>query len=355
MKVLDIFKELVAIDSPSYEEDRIALFLEQRLLALGFSTQHDAAGNLYGYVGGEGDALLLNAHMDTVDLAVGAQVVVEDGIITSDGTTALGADDKAAIAALLYVLEKIVHSDVPHPPLVVLFTTAEEVGLAGAKEVDRSFLDSVSFGYTFDASGPIGGAIIQASYHDRLDVVIDGRAAHAGFKPESGVSAIKIGSDAIASMKLFRIDEETTANVGSFVAPGATNVISSEAQLSFEARSLDKAKIDKQIEHMVDLLKEKAALAGGTVHIHHHRLYEGYKHDEESVVVERFIKACNALDIPVTLKKTQGGSDANIFNSLGIATLTCSIGYENAHSKEEYIPLSQLEHLASLIEEIIIQ
>ncbi|MFA7560129.1 MAG: M20/M25/M40 family metallo-hydrolase, partial [Sphaerochaeta sp.] len=245
MELLDLFTELVAIDSPSYGEDRIALYLEQKLLALGFTTQYDSAGNLYGYLPGEGPSLLLNAHMDTVDLAVGATVVVEDGVIKSDGTTALGADDKAAVAALLFVLEKLIGLGTTLPSLVVLFTTAEEVGLAGAKQVDPSFLSGVSLGYTFDASGPVGGAIIQASYHDRLDVVIGGKAAHAGFKPEKGISAIKIASDAVSAMKLFRIDEDTTANVGSFVAPGATNVINSEATLSFEARSLNKSKIDQ--------------------------------------------------------------------------------------------------------------
>ncbi|NLK13154.1 MAG: M20/M25/M40 family metallo-hydrolase [Spirochaetales bacterium] len=355
MKLLDIFKSLVAIDSPSFGEDRVALFLEQKLLALGFSTRYDAAGNLYGYLGGEGDALILNTHMDTVDLAVGAHVVVEDDIIRSDGTTALGADDKAAVAALLHALEKVITEGRKHPPLVVLFTIAEETGLAGAKQVDRSLLDAVSCGYTFDASGPVGGAIIQASYHDRLDVVIGGKAAHAGFKPEDGVSAIKIGSDAIAAMHLFRIDEETTANVGSFVAPGTTNVISSEATIHFEARSLDEEKIDKQINHMVEVLEKTARLAGGTVHTHRYRLYEGYRHHTDSPVVRRFTEACGALKIPVEFKKTQGGSDANIFNGLGIPTLTCCVGYENAHSKEEYIPLSELERLASLIEEIIVR
>ncbi|NLZ76998.1 MAG: M20/M25/M40 family metallo-hydrolase [Spirochaetales bacterium] len=354
MDLLDIFKNLVAIDSPSFEEDRVALFVEQKLLASGFSTRYDEAGNLYGYLEGEGNALLLNTHMDTVDLAVGARVVVEDGIIRSDGTTALGADDKAAVAALLHALEKVVSEDRKHPPLVVLFTTAEETGLAGAKQVDRSLLDGVAFGYTFDASGPVGGAIIQASWHDRLDVVIGGKAAHAGFKPEEGVSAIRIGSEAIAAMHLLRIDEETTANVGSFVAPGATNVVNAEATISFEARSLDEEKIDKQIAHMVEILEEKAASAGGTVHVHHHRLYEGYRHQADTPVVKRFIEACDVLKIPVELKRTQGGSDANIFNGLGIPTLTCSVGYENAHSKEEHIPLVELERLASLIEEIIV-
>lgn len=355
MELLDLFTELVAIDSPSYGEDRIALYLEQKLLALGFTTQYDLAGNLYGHLPGEGPSLLLNAHMDTVDLAVGATVVVEDGVIKSDGTTALGADDKAAVAALLFVLEKLIGLGTTLPSLVVLFTTAEEVGLAGAKQVDSTLLSEVSMGFTFDASGLVGGAIIQASYHDRLDVVIGGKAAHAGFKPEKGISAIKIASDAISAMKLFRIDEETTANVGSFVAPGATNVISSEATLSFEARSLDKSKIDDQIKHMVGVLENTASIAGGSVHIHHTHLYEGYQHDENSEVVTRFIGACRKGGIPYDLKKTQGGSDANIFNSIGIPTLTCSIGYENAHSTEEYISLRQFELLASLIEEIIQQ
>ena len=216
---------------------------------------------------GEGDALLLNTHMDTVDLAVGARVVVEDGIIRSDGTTALGADDKAAVAAVLHALEQVVSAGRKHPPLVVLFTTAEETGLAGAKRVDRSLLDGVAFGYTFDASGPVGGAIIQASFHDRLDVVIGGKAAHAGFKPEEGVSAIRIGSDAIASMRLFRIDEETTAKWALLLHPGPPR--STRKRRYFEARMDEKNRRDRPYDR-----SEKKA-ARREVHTHHHRSMKG--------------------------------------------------------------------------------
>lgn len=350
--ILQTFLELVAIDSPPYQEAIIARHLASELTALGLSTEFDEAGNLYAHLEGSGKPILLNAHMDTVEPAKGANAVVEHGIVRTDGTTALGADDKAAIAAILWALAIIKEKQLTHPPLVVLFTTAEEVGLAGARKLDPSMLQGIEYGYTFDASKPVGMAITAAPSHDMIEATFIGKGAHAGFKPEDGISAIQMASRAVDRMKLLRIDEETTANVGSFVAPGAKNIVCDTAQLVFEARSLDEGKLKRQISSMLEALQKAAHVFGGSVEIKHEHLYYGYRHATESVLLDSFKKACERLSLPCSFETTLGGSDANVLNRFGIPTLTCSAGYEDAHTKFEHIPIIELERLGSLVLEL---
>jgi tripeptide aminopeptidase len=350
--LVDSFLSLVSFDSPSFEEDRLALYLEQKLLSLGLSTQYDEAGNLYAYLPGSGPTVLLNAHMDTVELARGAKPVVEHGIIKTDGSTALGADDKAALAAILSVLETIKEKRLDHPNLVVLFTSAEEQGLLGAKKVEKSFLSGIDYGFTFDASQDVGLAITSAPSYDRIEAIFTGKGAHAGFKPETGISAIQMGCDAVSAMHLLRIDTETTANIGSFIAEGAKNIVCDKATLVFEARSLSNEKLEKQVSSMKEALHASAGKHGGTVQIIHDRLYDAYHHESDALVLKIFRKACDTLSLPLREEPTLGGSDANILNALGIPTLVCSIGYEEAHTKGEYISIDQLTKLYLLTMEL---
>lgn len=327
--------------------------LERRLLALGFSTDWDAANNLYAYLPGEGPTILLNAHMDTVEPGRGIKPIIEDGIIRSDGTTVLGADDKAALAAILEALRIVKERDIKHPNLVVLITTCEEQGLLGAAQMDVSKLASVDYGFTFDAISPVGGCITSAPSHIKLEVEFLGRKAHAGFCPETGISAIQMASEAISRMKLLRIDEETTANVGSFLAPGAKNIVCDKARLIFEARSLSTEKLENQIADMKWQMVDAAQRNGGTVDITETMLYEEYRHTDESPAMEHFKKACTKLQLPFSKAPTLGGSDANILNAKGIPTVVCTTGYEKPHSTEEYIPIAELENLGALVLELI--
>lgn len=351
-KTAETFLTLVRMNSVSGDEHRIGLYLETQLLALGLSTSWDEGGNLYAYLPGEGETILLNAHMDTVPLAVDVEPLVDDGRVHTGGKSALGADDKAAISAILTVLDTIKRESLAHPNLVILFSVREELGLQGIAEVDMDKLSSVDYGYTFDAEGPVGSFITAAPGSAKLDVTYGGKAAHAGFSPEAGISAIQMGSDAISAMRLLRIDEETTANVGSFLAPGSRNIVCDRATLSLEARSLDKAKLTAQLEHMKTCLNDAAAKHGGQVTIEETTLYEPYRHDTTTQVFSTLKEACSRIGIPYQEHPTLGGSDANVLNAKGLVTVVCTTGYEKPHTRSESIPLQELDTLTALVQEL---
>lgn len=351
-KTLQTFLDLVRINSVSGDEDLIGLFLETKLLSLGLSTSWDEGGNLYAYLPGSGPTILLSAHMDTVSLAFDVEPLVEEGLIHTGGKTALGADDKAAIAAILTVLEAIQEENLPHPNLVILLSVREELGLQGIAEIDITKLSGIDHGYVFDAEGPVGTFITAAPGSIKLDVTFHGKGAHAGFSPESGISAIQMASDAISSMRLLRIDEKTTANVGSFLAPGARNIVCDKATLSLEARSLDPKSLLDQIGHMKKCLQEGAAKHGGEVIIEEQLLYEAYALETSSPPFVQLKGACESLDLTYRTRPTLGGSDANVLNAKGIPTIVCTTGYEKPHTIHESIDVDQLDILTSLVKKL---
>lgn len=351
-RTVQTFLDLVKINSVSGDEGLIGLFLETRLLDLGLSTDWDEAGNLYAYLPGEGETILFSAHMDTVPLAFDVEPLVEEGRIHTRGKTALGADDKAAIAAILTTLETIQKEGLYHPNLVILLSVREELGLQGIAEIETNKLSKVDYGYVFDAEGPVGAFITAAPGSIKLDVTFQGKGAHAGFSPETGISAIQMASDAISSMRLLRVDQETTANVGSFLAPGTRNIVCDKATLSLEARSLDPKKLQAQIEHMKSCMQVAAAKHKGKVKIVEEPLYEAYKLETSSPAFTRLKKTSTRLGLPYEERTTLGGSDANVLNAKGIPTVVCTTGYEFPHTTNESIQLDQLEKLTSLVKEL---
>lgn len=226
---------LIQIDSPSGQEAQIRRHLSVRLSELGLQVETNGIGNILARMDGKGDAsYLLSAHMDNVQPCEHVKPSLRDGIVHGDGTTVLGADDKAGLAVILEVLQTIVEQELPHPPLEVVITAQEELGLKGAKSFDMSKLRSRQ-GVGLDASGVAGTIVVSAPYQDSLRALVHGKAAHAGVSPEKGINAILVAAEAIATMPLGRIDEETTANIGLIKGGRATNIVPDLVELSLSS------------------------------------------------------------------------------------------------------------------------
>src|SRR5919198_4995871 len=223
-EVVDLFTELAAISSPPGEERPVADAVTRYLRDLGLAVDEDDAGatvgsnmgNLYCRVdptGNAGTPIFLCAHLDTVPPEGPLEPVIEDGVVRNAGGTILGADNKAAVAAMLEGIRRVLAENRPHAGIELLFTPKEEVGLLGAAAFDHGRLRA-RVGYVYDQAAPIGDVILGAPYSHSMEVRFHGRAAHSGMYPEGGRSAIAAAARAIADLRLGRIDEETTANVG---------------------------------------------------------------------------------------------------------------------------------------------
>jgi len=354
-RLLHTFLDLVRIDSPSGHEEAMGRELAGRLAALGLTVERDASGNVIGRLHGDkpdGDWLLVNAHMDTVGKDRGITPVIRDGVIYSDGSTILGADDKSGVAIILEVLQVLKERKMPHRPLEVLFTVEEETHLGREGRIDLARLRARE-GVVLDSGGPIGTFIISAPSQDKLEATVRGRAAHAGAEPEKGINAIRVAAEAIVGMPLGRIDEETTANIGVIEGGTATNIVPELVTMKGMARSRDDAKLERQTAAMVRALEEAAARHGATVDVKVTRAYHSYRVAEDAPIRRKVEAAIRRVGLEPLPQPSGGGSDANIFNHAGIQCVPLSTGMADVHTKEEHIAIADMVACAKLLLEIV--
>ncbi|MEW6327857.1 MAG: M20/M25/M40 family metallo-hydrolase [Thermodesulfobacteriota bacterium] len=372
------FLRLVQIDSPSRQEGAIAQYVRKIFESLGAGVIEDKAGPSIGSESGnlivripgtrrDLPPLMFNAHLDTVEPGKGIKVIQEDETFRSDGQTILGADDKSGIAILIEAVRSLQENKTAHGPLEFVFTVCEEIGLFGAKSLDYSLLQA-RMGYALDTSSTTR-IISGAPEANSLYIKVHGRAAHAGLEPEKGINAIQIAGAALAAMQLGRIDHETTANIGLVRGGTARNIIPDYIELEGEVRSHDRQKLADHTEHIRGCL-ERTVLAYKEKHIPpfekrqpddnlpdwHMEIVTEYPlmavGDSHPVVILAQ-EAGKNLERRLTPKKSGGGSDANIFNAHGIATVILGTGMQSVHTTNEYIHLEDMAQTVQLIMEII--
>lgn len=364
-RVLDTFLQLVSIDSETKEEAVICEHLKSVFTELGCDVYEDDASTKTAHSGNnlivtlaatkqEVDPIYFTAHMDTVTPGKDIKTSIEDGYIVTDGTTILGADDKTGLTAMIELVRVLKERTIPHGQIQFVITVGEESGLVGAKVLDLSKIDA-KFGFALDSDGPVGDIIVAAPTQAKVNAKIYGKTAHAGVAPEKGVSAIQIAAKAIAKMKLGRIDEETTANIGRFEGGRATNIVCDYVEVLAEARSLIHDKMEAQAEAMKQAYIETAEAHGGRAEVEIDIMYPGFKFEEGDEVVEVAKSAATAIGRPIRILHSGGGSDANVIAGGGIPTVNLAVGYEEIHTTNERMPLIELYKLIELVVEIVEQ
>lgn len=361
-RLVDEFLELVQIDSAPKNERQIADALLAKLKAMGLQVTEDNTGekiggntgNIFAVLEGKLDVppILFCAHMDRVSPGYGIKPRIQDGVITSDGTTILAADDVAGISAILEGVRIIQENNIPHGRIEILFTVAEEGGLYGAKSLDPNMLQAKA-GFFMDSGGPVGTIVVQAPAQKGISITIHGKSAHAGVAPETGINAIVVAAHALTKMRLGRIDMETTANIGVIRGGVATNIVPDQVELRGEARSRDQGKLEKQAAHMIDVVRKTCTDYGVTADIEVHDSYSAFSLNQNDYVVKLACKAAEAIDLEPRLESTGGGSDANIINGYGIPSVVLGLGYTNVHTTSESIPIEQLAKAAEYVVSII--
>jgi tripeptide aminopeptidase len=286
--------------------------------------------------------------MDNVPPCRGIKPIIEEGVIATDGRTVLGADDKSGVAAILEALHTLKEMGGYHLPIEIVLTVREETGLEGAKNLDFRQLRAKR-ALTLDSSGAIGSVITRAPGSNIIDATILGRAAHAGVAPEKGLSSIFVASQAIAKMRLGKIDEETTANVGTIHGGTARNIVPELVEIKAETRSHNESKLEDQTRLMLGALEEAATGQGAKLALGVERAYTAFHIPDDDDLVQHILLIASDLGLSAQTAASGGGSDANIFNSHGIKAVNLAMGYEDNHSTHEHIALESLAKATELI------
>jgi tripeptide aminopeptidase len=354
---VDLLLELTAIPSPPGEERGVADVVLRYLRGLGLEPDEDDCGPRIGSTAGnvyarlepttDGTPLFLCAHLDTVPPDGDLQPVVVEGVVRNAGGTILGCDNKAAVTAMLEGVRRVVAENVPHAGIELVFTPQEEVGLVGAYAFDSDRLQA-QVGYVYDQEGAIGEVVLGAPWSRAMEVRFHGRSAHAGMAPEEGRSAIQAAAKAIADLRLGRVDEITTANVGTITGGTAGNVVPEWCIFDAEARSHDEATLAEFVQEMLDAFSFAATETECDVETTVRKSYDGYrlKRDEQAVALAA--AAFSRCGFEPRYGLSGGGADANVFNGRGRRCVNLSHGVFGFHTPEEHVSVADLEAMVDV-------
>jgi tripeptide aminopeptidase len=353
----ETFVTLCRIESPSGRERACADWVTDQLSGMGLAVSEDAsgpaagsdAGNLLARIPGESaHSILLCAHLDTVPLAAAVDPVLVEGAWQNANEGILGADNKSAVAMILELARHFTTGGA-RPPVGIelVFTVCEETSLSGSAAFDASRLES-RFGYVFDHATPIGEVVVASPTHYRIIAELRGRAAHAGVRPEIGRSAVAAAAKAIAAMRLGRLDEQTTANVGMIEGGSAINVIPERCRVLAEVRSLDEQRAAAVTTETVDHLQDAADAGECDLDLQVQRMFHGYRTKARApqlAAAERALRACGYEPRPIF---SGGASDANSFEAAGLPCTCLADGTERNHEPGERISAQSLEALLDI-------
>jgi len=303
--------------------------------------------------------LLFATHLDTVPLCAGAKPKREGDRIVSNGTTALGGDNRTGCAVLVTLAETLLKYKLPHPPITLLFTVREESGLHGARELKPADLGGAKMGFNVDgklAAELITGAVGQQNW----EVEIRGKASHAGVAPEKGISATLVAATALVEAqregwfgKVVKPEGIGTSNPGIFggkdgkAAGDATNVVTDYVSIKGEARSAD----EKFAAAIVDGYRSAFAKAAAAVRdaageaaevkFSARPSYPPFNIPEDAPALLHAKRSAESIGLKPTTLFSNGGLDANWFVKHGVPTVTIGAGQYEIHTIKEYVDLPE--------------
>ncbi|MBU0691692.1 M20/M25/M40 family metallo-hydrolase [bacterium] len=372
-RIISTFLDLVKIDSPSKQEADVAAYLKKALSELKVKVWMDDAGEKIGGNCGnlhvrmparnsKAPAILFSAHMDTVMPGIGVNPTLKDGIVRTDGTTVLGADDKAGVTVIIELLRCLHESDIPHGPIEVVFDVAEEIGLLGCNQVDMNSIDA-AFAIVLDGED-IDTIIYKSPSANRMVYTLEGIAAHAGMAPEKGISAIEVFAHAVSRMKLGRIDEETTANIGKVEAGTATNIVTPNLKANAECRSHSEEKLKAQTDAMAkafeEAVKHYTKEIGGVVKrpVFHQQVEKEFTAMDvpfDSLPYTLAVESGKLNGMEMKPLSIGGGTNASVYNEKGLPSVILGCGMREEHTTSEHASIADIEMSTRLCLGIVVK
>ena len=352
-RLVDNFINLCRVHGESRGESKTATAVEKLIKKIELTVEyehveHNFNGdtpNLIVRVNGDikGPTIMLSSHTDTVITGGEVDPIIDGDYIRSSGNTILGADDKAGITAIIEAIETAKEKDIPHYPLLLVFTAAEEVGLLGAR-YSKIGKGDADFGVVLDTGGPIGTIVNEAPFHDAYKIKVRGKSSHAGIDPESGINAIKIAAEIISKLPTGRVDEKTTSNIARIRGGVADNIVPELVTINGEIRSTSKERLENLLAEFNSIIDEYESATFIS-----EREYNGYHIDENSRVITELKRAATAIGATPRIIATGGGADANFFNERGLPTSVISCGMAKVHTHNEEIKIDDLIGASEMI------
>lgn len=362
--IKETFAGLVAVDSPSLRERNMADHLKKLFADIGIVLEEDDsasetgsdAGNLYGYVKGNGGpSLLLSAHMDTVMPGYGKKAVFhEDGKVTGSGSTVLGADDVSGITEIYEALRYLKKTGRPHRDVELLFTTGEELYGKGAKAFRYEKIRSRS-AVVLDLSGRIGDVAYAAPTIISFEAEVFGKAAHAGFCPENGIHAVKACCEAVSLLSQGHIGEDITANIGQISGGEGVNIVPEKCAVKGEIRSMCHEKAVDMAKQYRQVFSDCSEKYGARLKWREQTDIQAYETSLQSGIAVGYEQACKQAGVAPRWIKTFGGSDNNVFALNGIEGIVAACSMNNVHSCGEYANVAEMAKVSEILIELITQ
>jgi tripeptide aminopeptidase len=357
-RIIEIFLQAARINALSGFEKPVADFIKSFLSDYNYKVSEDDSqkftssnsGNLICKIGTGGDFLLLS-HMDTARPTLETKPILKDDKIVSSGDTVLGVDNRAGIAVLLFILEKIAKENIPVKDFTVAFTTCEETTLFGSKNLVIN--GKINKCFVFDSGHRPGDFIFSSCGAIGFNMKIIGKASHSGISPEKGINSLQAAAEAICKLPLGRIDDETTMNIGKLKSGSAVNVIPELTELEGEVRSFDLKKAENYFDLIVDTFRKEAQEVDANLEYDHFWDFKPYTVKECSDVYKETVRAISRVGLSPVPKISLGGSDANSLNGRGIESVNLGIGAQNPHSNEEFIYIEDLIKSSEIALELV--
>lgn len=363
-RLLEIFLDLVKINAISKQEKPVADYIQNFLREKNIISREDGTGEIIGgnsgniiskiYYKEQFDPIQFSfvTHMDTVKPTKGISPQIEAERIKTDGKTILGADNRAGIAIILYLVENLKRNNIPHRPFEIIFTVGEETGLYGSANLDLNLIESRT-AYILDSSADPGYFVYTAP--GAIDFKIDfiGKPSHAAVNPEQGVNALKMACDLIYHFHIGKVNNDTTINFGKISGGEANNIVPAQIHLTGEIRSFHKDKINKYYKELSEILSTLEQKFGGRIVIKKEEAFPGFILDRDCQAVHQLSNCLKVVGLKPQPIPYHGGSDANMLNNRGVTAIDLGIGAKNPHSTEEYIEISDLVLIEQLLHQMV--
>lgn len=274
-------------------------------------------------------------------------------LITTDGTTLLGADDKAGIAEIMTAMDFLVkHPEIKHGKIRVAFTPDEEIGRGPHKFDVKAF--GADYAYTMDG-GPLGELQYESFNAAGVKVTTRGTSVHPGSAKDKMVNAITMAIKFQNEMPTDAVPEKTDGYEG-FIHLMSFNGHIEEAKLSYIIRDHDREKFEAKKAHFVEVEKMIKAQYGEdaiTVEIEDQYYNMGEKIEPVMEIVDIVKEAMAKLDITPIIEPIRGGTDGSQLSYMGLPTPNIFAGGENMHGKFEYVSGETMEKATQVILEIV--